>query len=292
LAQDLGLVRADAGQIEQVLMNLVVNARDAMANGGRLTIETDMVNIADEGAIVLEGMPPGQYVQLTVTDTGCGMDEQTRSKLFEPFFTTKKKGKGTGLGLSTVYGIVKQSGGDISVSSEPNRGSTFRIRLPRELSPTPEDAPEPACSPRSHTGTETILVVEDEYALRLVVRRALAEAGYTVLLAANGDEAVGVCAQYAGDIHLLLTDVVMPGMSGPALVRELLKTRPTLAVLYMSGYADNMLDQHAELSAEVHFLGKPFTAADIKCKVREVLDRRQPPAHPTPRAPRRPAHDV
>jgi two-component system, cell cycle sensor histidine kinase and response regulator CckA len=276
LAQDLGLVRADEGQIEQVLMNLVVNARDAMANGGRLTIETDMVNIADDGSTALEGMPPGEYVQLTATDTGCGMDEQTRSKLFEPFFTTKKKGKGTGLGLSTVYGIVKQSGGDILVSSEPNRGSTFRIRLPRELSLTPGAAPEPSCSPRLGTGTETILVVEDEYALRLVVRRALAEAGYTVLLAANGDEAVGLCETYTGDIHLLLTDVVMPGMSGSALARELLKTRPTLAVLYVSGYVDNMLDQRAELSTEVHFLGKPFTGADIKCKVREVLDRRRP----------------
>jgi signal transduction histidine kinase/CheY-like chemotaxis protein len=271
LAPDLGVVRADPGQIEQVLMNLVVNARDAMPEGGKLTIETTNMEIDEEYASRHVAVEPGAYVLLAVTDTGRGMDEQTKARLFEPFFTTKEKGKGTGLGLSTVYGIVKQSGGNIWVYSEPGRGTTFKIYLPRELAAT-ATAAKPRTVPRRSTGTETILLVEDEEALRKVARRALDAAGYTVLSAADGDEALLICAQHVGDIHLLLTDVVMPRMSGRALAQELSKTRPTLKVLYMSGYTDNAIVHHGVLDAGTHFLGKPFTAADVTRKVREVLD--------------------
>lgn len=275
LAPDLGLVRADANQIEQVLMNLVVNARDAMPEGGLLTIETDNLQIDGASATGPEGPRAGQYVQLTVVDTGCGMDENVRSRLFEPFFTTKRKGKGTGLGLSTVYGIVTQSGGDISVRSEPGKGTTFRILLPRESSTTPSGINAPATSPAPSSGTETILVVEDELALRMILQRALTAAGYSVLLASNAEEALAACARHAGSIHLLLTDVVMPGMGGLALVREIARTHPALPVLFMSGYADNMMDQTVLPNVEVHFLAKPFTAAEVARKVREALDGRR-----------------
>ena len=272
LAPDLGLTLADPGQIEQVMMNLVVNARDAMPEGGKLTIETSNVEIDEEYAARHVAVKPGSYVLLAVTDTGCGMDEQTKARIFEPFFTTKEKGKGTGLGLSTVYGIVKQSGGNIWVYSEPGQGTTFKIYLPRELSAATATATKPPTVPRRATGTETILVVEDEEALRKVAKRTLDAAGYTVLTAADGDEALLTCARHAGDIHLLLTDVVMPRMSGRALAQELSKTRPTLKVLYMSGYTDDAIVHHGVLDAGTHFLGKPFTAADLTRKVREVLD--------------------
>jgi PAS domain S-box-containing protein len=275
LAPDLDLVRADANQIEQVLMNLVVNARDAMPEGGLLTIETHNVRIEDAGALGPDGPKPGQYIQLTVSDTGCGMDEHVRSRLFEPFFTTKRKGKGTGLGLSTVYGIVRQSGGDISVLSEPGKGTTFKILLPREAA-TPAVGPKTtATAPAPVSGTETILVVEDELALRTILQRALTAAGYTVLLASNADEALATCARHAGTIQLLLTDVVMPGMGGPALVREIARISPALPVLFMSGYADNMLDQSVLPDLDVHFLAKPFTFAEVSRKVREALDGRR-----------------
>jgi two-component system, cell cycle sensor histidine kinase and response regulator CckA len=257
--------------MEQVLMNLVVNARDAMPEGGKLTIETCNVEIDEEYAEHHAAVKPGPYVQLAVTDTGCGMDEQTRGKLFDPFFTTKEKGKGTGLGLSTVYGIVKQSGGNIWVYSEPGQGTTFKIHLPRELSATATVA-KPPLVPRRTTGTETILVVEDEDALRKIARRILAAAGYTVLTAAEGDEALEISARHEGHIHLLLTDVVMPRMSGRVLAERLTKSRPTLKVLYMSGYTDNAILHHGVLDAATHFLGKPFTGADVTRKVREVLD--------------------
>ena len=215
---------------------------------------------------------PGLYVQLAVTDTGCGMDEQTKTQLFEPFFTTKENGKGTGLGLSTVYGIVKQSGGNIWVYSELGLGTTFKIYLPRELS-VRATATRLRAIVEPSTGTETILIVEDEEALRKVARRSLEAAGYTVLTAGAGDEALLISAQHAGIIHLLLTDVVMPRMSGKALAQVFLKTRPIAKVLYMSGYADNAFVHHGVVDEGTHFIGKPFTATDIARKIRSVLDR-------------------
>jgi PAS domain S-box-containing protein len=271
LAPDLGVVRADPGQIEQVLMNLVVNARDAMSAGGKLTIETSNVDLDEEYAAHHVSVKPGPYVQLAVTDTGCGMDEQTKTQLFEPFFTTKEKGKGTGLGLSTVYGIVKQSGGNIWVYSELGLGTTFKIYLPRELSVRATVIRLRAIV-KPATGTETILIVEDEEALRKVAKRSLEAAGYTALTAGAGDEALLISAQHAGIIHLLLTDVVMPRMSGKALAQAFLKTRPMAKVLYMSGYADNAFVHHGVVDEGTHFIGKPFTATDIAHKIRSVLD--------------------
>jgi two-component system cell cycle sensor histidine kinase/response regulator CckA len=271
LAPGLGLVHADPGQIEQVLMNLVVNARDAMPQGGKLTIETSNVEIDEEYAARHMAVTPGPYVQLVVTDTGCGMDEQTKVRLFEPFFTTKEKDRGTGLGLSTAYGIVKQSGGNIWVYSEPGLGTTFKVYLPRDLSGTTAVTKAPGVVTRA-TGTETILLVEDEDALRSVVRRALEAVGYTVVSAAAGDEALTTSAQHAGEIQLLLTDVVMPQMSGRVLAQELAKARPAIKILYMSGYTDNAIVHHGILDAGTHFIGKPFTAAALTLKVREVLD--------------------
>ncbi len=265
----LGVIRADPGQLEQVLMNLVVNARDAMPDGGRLTIETSNVEI-DEAYVALHvAVRPGPYVVLSVSDTGSGMDEATRTHIFDPFFTTKDKGKGTGLGLSTVQGIVAQSGGNIWVYSEPGQGTTFKVYLPRELEasmvPASERLPTPV-----RTGTETILVVEDEGALRRVARRILGAAGYTVLTASGGAEAISLCAQH--DVDLLLTDMVMPSMSGTELAQKLADTRPSLRVLYTSGYSDEGLVNQGVLEPGVHFLPKPFTAADLVRKVREVLD--------------------
>ncbi|MFO8070897.1 MAG: ATP-binding protein [Polyangia bacterium] len=272
LAPDLGLTLVDPSQIEQVFMNLVVNARDAMPEGGKLTIETRNVEIDEEYAAQHLAVKPGPYVQLVVTDTGCGIDEQTRARIFEPFFTTKNKEKGTGLGLSTVYGIVKQSGGDIWVYSEPGRGTTFKVYLPRELSVTAPAVVRPSSVPRRTAGTETILVVEDEEALLRIALRTLEAAGYRVLTAANGDEALLVSARHAGDIHLLFTDVVMPRMSGKALAKALSKARPAIEVLYMSGYADDAIVHHGMLDAGTQFLAKPFTAAELTRKVRAVLD--------------------
>ncbi len=270
LAPDLGPTLADPGQIEQVLMNLVVNARDAMPEGGRLTIETSNAEIDEEYAARHAGVKAGPYVRLAVTDTGCGMDGQTKAQLFEPFFTTKGKGKGTGLGLSTVYGIVKQSGGNIWFYSEPGRGTTFKIYLPRKLGATATSTKLPSAPLRS-TGTETILVVEDGEALREVARRTLDSAGYTVLTAGDGEEALLTSAEHAGDIHLLLTDVVMPGMGGRVLAEALIKTRPALRVLYMSGYTDDAIVHHGVIDPGTHFLGKPFAGAELLRKVGEVL---------------------
>ncbi len=271
LAPDLGLIRADPGQMECVLMNLVVNARDAMPEGGKLTIETSNVELDEDYAARHIGVKPGPYVQLAVTDTGRGMDQMTRAKLFEPFFTTKEKGKGTGLGLSSVYGIVKQSGGDIWAYSEPGQGTTFRVYLPRELSATAATDIE-APAPSRVTGTETILVAEDEEALRRAARRILLAAGYTVLTAPDGEAALLVSEQHVGEIHLLLTDVVMPRMGGRALAQELSKRRPTLSVLYMSGHTDDAIVHHAVRCERTTFLAKPFSAADLARKVRDVLD--------------------
>ncbi len=275
LAPDLGVVRADPSQIEQVILNLVVNARDAMRDGGKLTLETSNVDIDEEYAARHVAVTPGPYVQLAVTDTGCGMDEHTRARLFEPFFTTKEIGRGTGLGLSTAYGIVKQSGGDIWVYSEPGRGTTFKIYLPRDPSATAAVVKSrPAVS--QVTGTETILVVEDEEQLRKVARRSLEAAGYTVLTAADGDEAMQVSARHPGEIHLVFTDVVMPRMGGSVLAQELAKARPGLKVLYTSGYTDDAIVHHGVLNPGTRFVAKPFTAADLTRKVREALDEPAP----------------
>jgi PAS domain S-box-containing protein len=273
LAPDLGMVRADPGQIEQVFMNLVVNARDAMPNGGKLTIETSNVDFDEEYAARHLGVKPVPYVHFAVSDTGFGMDAVTQTRIFEPFFTTKEKGKGTGLGLSTVYGIVKQSGGHVWVYSEPGQGTTFRIYLPRDISAgTTVTGSRLAAVADRPTGTETILVVEDEEAVREVAGRILHEAGYTVLTAASPDDALVTCAANQGDIHLLLTDVVMPQMSGRVLAENLALARPGMKVLYMSGYTDGAIVHHGTLDPGTNFIAKPFGAADLRRKVREVLD--------------------
>jgi len=272
LAPDIGLTLADAGQIEQVILNLAINARDAMPRGGKLTIETANVEITDAYVAAHVSINPGSYVQLIVTDTGDGMDEQTRVRIFEPFFTTKEMGKGTGLGLSTVYGIIKQSGGNIWVYSELRRGTTFKVYLPREHSATTHMSTSSPNAPRPSAITETVLVVEDDVALRRATSRILSATGYNVLTAADGDMALLTCAQHAGDIHLILTDVVMPRMSGKVLAQELSSVRPTSKILYMSGYTDNAIGLHGVLAAGAHFLSKPFTTSDLTRKVREALD--------------------
>jgi len=270
-AVGLGKVMADPGQVEQVVMNLAVNARDAMPNGGTLTIETANTEIDEAGASSFPGIKPGPHVRLTVTDTGCGMDENTRMQLFEPFFTTKKTGKGTGLGLATVYGIVRQSSGAIWVRSEPSKGTTFTVLLPRELSVT-ETAVRAATIPTSAAATETILVVEDEEAVRSLVKRILSSAGYTVLTAVNGGEALRLCEQQQGALHLVLTDVVMPEMGGKELADHLKERYPDLRVLFMSGYTKEAILDRGVLGPGTHFIGKPFSPADLRRIVREVLD--------------------
>jgi PAS domain S-box-containing protein len=272
LAPNLGLTRADPNQIEQVLMNLVINARDAMPSGGKLTIETANATMVEGRTGPHLSVAPGSYVVLTVTDTGCGMDEQTKNMIFEPFFTTKDKGKGTGLGLSTAFGIVKQTGGHISVYSTPGQGTTFEVHLPLNTSGSIPAPCHPPKVPKRSTGTETILVVEDEVALRKVATRTLEAAGYSVITAASGEEALQTATQHVGDIHLLLTDVIMPGMNGKMLAKELKKTRPTLEIVYMSGYTDSVLGKSGVLDRGTHFLAKPFIAADLARKVRRVID--------------------
>jgi two-component system cell cycle sensor histidine kinase/response regulator CckA len=266
-----GAIKADPGQVEQVIMNLVVNARDAMPKGGRLTIETKNVTIGKETSLDAVGVAAGSYVLLLVRDNGHGMDAETRSHLFEPFFTTKEKGKGTGLGLSTVYGIVKQSGGNITVESAPDRGTTFRIYFPRveqEVSgPTGAvEAIDPA------RGRETILLVEDEPAVRGLVHETLRLHGYTVLEARHGIEALLTSAKYVGPIHLLLTDVVMPQMSGPEVAEKILTVRPEIKVLYISGYPDHPVFDQGGVNRQTGFLPKPFSPPALAQKVREVLD--------------------
>jgi CheY-like chemotaxis protein len=271
--------------MEQMILNLCVNARDAMPDGGRLTVRTDNVDLDEAAAAELSDARPGPYVMLEVSDTGAGMDEETRSHLFEPFFTTKEQGKGTGLGLSTVYGIVKQSGGHISVASALGTGSTFHIYLPRvaasaaAAAPEPRRAPEPATARRSAPSEnlapgrgETILLVEDAQRVRAVVREILEMTGYTVLEARHGADAVEVANRHAGPIHLLVTDVVMPQMSGRELAQRLATLRPDLKVLYMSGYTDDAIVRHGVLASGIAFLSKPFTPDALALKVRELLD--------------------
>ena len=271
LTPDVGSVKADPGQIEQVITNLAVNARDAMPQGGRLTIETQNVEIDEAYARQHgEAVPPGSYVRLAVSDSGVGMDEATRARIFEPFFTTKGPGKGTGLGLSTVYGIVTQSHGFIWVDSEVGQGTSFKIYLPQVTEAAGTDRPRPTVV--SSSGTETILLVEDSLGLRKLATRFLERAGYTVLRAASGEEALRLLERHEEPVHLLLSDVVMPGMSGRLLAEQLAQIRPGMKVLYMSGYTSDTTVRHGVWEGKVNFLNKPFTAAALLRKVREVLD--------------------
>src|SRR5580658_8570526 len=268
LAPEAGFTRADVGQLEQVLMNLVVNAKDAMPGGGKLTIETQNM-VVDESHRGQNFIHPGHYVVLSVSDTGMGMDKETQSRIFEPFFTTKEKGKGTGLGLSTVYGIVKQSGGYVMVQSEEGRGTTFHIYLPRV-----EGVAERHPVPVAHTalgGTETVLLVEDEAPVRQLVRDTLVAKGYQVVEAENGEAGLTAAAQYNGNIDLVITDVVMHGLGGRELVRQLAQTRPQTTVLYLSGYTEDAILSDGAIEKGTAFLQKPFTLQNLSRKVREVL---------------------
>jgi len=271
-ARELGLVKADPGQMEQVIMNLAVNARDAMPQGGKLTIGTANVTV-DPGSTRTVPAEPGDYVMLAVSDTGSGMDAETQSHIFEPFFSTKGT-KGTGLGLSTVYGIVKQSGGYIWVSSEPNRGTTFRIYLPR-VSEAGEEAALEASGAWSEVppGHETILLVEDETTVRALTRQYLETLGYKVFEAPDPAVALEISGAHDGPIHLLLTDVIMPGMNGRELAQRIVPARPEIRVLYMSGYSENVVGHDGTLEAGINLLQKPFALPTLKTKVRQVLDR-------------------
>ena len=273
LAPALSCVKVDPGQIEQVIMNLAVNARDAMPQGGKITIETQNVDLGETYAASHQEVRPGRYVMLAVSDTGCGMTPEIQSHIFEPFFTTKGPSKGTGLGLATVYGIIKQSGGYIYVYSEPGRGTSFKIYLP----PVEEriSTKQSEGNKRTQQGTETILLVEDEDAVRTVTYSALRLFGYTVLEANRGTEAIRLCERHQGPIHLLVTDVVMPEMGGRQLVERLAQLRPDLKVLYLSGYTDDAVVRHGVLQADVAFLQKPFTPTSLANKVRDVLDQKQ-----------------
>jgi PAS domain S-box-containing protein len=270
LAPDLGQITADPGQIEQVIVNLAVNSRDAMPDGGKLTITTANVDFSEGQAEALAGAAPGPYVMVSVKDSGGGMEQATVARIFEPFFTTKEAGKGTGLGLSTVYGIVKQSGGVVDVASTPGEGTTFSVYLPREITSGPlarSTAPVTRLG-----GTETVLVVEDDEAVRSLARRILEAAGYTVLTAANGQEALYVCERPGLVLQLVLTDVVMPEMSGRVFIERLGKLRSEIKVVYMSGYTDDAIVHHRVLDPGTHFIGKPLTRLELLRKVREALD--------------------
>jgi len=271
LTPEPGAIKADPSQLEQVVVNLAVNARDAMPGGGKLTIETQNVDLDEEYAGGHVSAQPGSYVMLAVSDTGSGMDAVTQARIFEPFFTTKEKGKGTGLGLATVYGIVKQSGGWIWVYSEPGHGTTFKIYLPRVTEAAAPAAPSPVL-PISVRGSETVLLVEDDEMIRALVQKVLKANGYTTLVAESGPAALRLAGQHDGRIHLLMTDVVMPGMNGREVAERLAPAHAGIEVLYLSGYTDDAIVHHGVLEPGIAFLQKPFTPAVLVRKVREVLD--------------------
>ena len=269
LSPEAAHTRADAGQLEQVLMNLVVNAKDAMPNGGKLTMQTQNIVVDENHRRGQTFIRPGQYVMLSVSDTGMGMDKETQSRIFEPFFTTKEKGKGTGLGLSTVYGIVKQSGGYVLVQSEEGRGTKFHIYLPRVEGIAEKHAPQ--STPAILGGSETVLLVEDEESVRQLVRDTLTAKGYRVVEAENGEAGLAAAAQHQGKIDLVITDVVMPGIGGRELIKQLAELRPETKVLYLSGYTEDAIISEGTIERDAAFLQKPFTLKSLSQKVREVL---------------------
>jgi CheY-like chemotaxis protein len=271
LEPQLGRVRADPGHLEQVVMNLAVNARDAMPQGGRLTLETSSVELDKDYAQRHLGVQQGHYVMLAVSDTGTGITEEVKAHIFEPFFTTKEEGKGTGLGLATVYGIVDQSGVHVEVYSELTVGTTFKVYLPRveEAAEHTMQDEHPQALP---SGVETILLVEDDEVVRNLARRSLARQGYAVLGAEHPDEALLTNVRHDGPIDLLITDVVMPGMGGKELAAWITKERPNTRVLYISGYTDDAIVRHGMLQPDTAFLQKPFTPSALARKVRQVLD--------------------
>jgi signal transduction histidine kinase/CheY-like chemotaxis protein len=271
LGPALHSVKADPSHVDQVILNLAVNARDAMPAGGRLTIETANVELTGEYAATHLNITPGNYVMLAVSDTGIGMDALTRSRLFEPFFTTKEKDKGTGLGLSIVYGIVKQNSGEIMVYSEPGQGTVFKIYLPA-ISEAPEPEPQEAATVQAAPATETVLLVEDEEQVRNLTRTMLARQGYRILEASSGGDALRMAREHPGSIDLLLTDIVMPQMNGVELAREMHAVRPQIRVLFMSGYTDNALVEEQFLTSGVGFIHKPFTSGALQKKVRQALE--------------------
>lgn len=271
LDPNLSCVRADAGQLEQILMNLAVNARDAMPNGGNLIVETAHVLVDERYAGILGDVKPGNYVMLALSDTGTGMDNEMLSRIFDPFYTTKEKSKGTGLGLATVYGIVRQHGGHVSVYSEVGLGTTFKVYFP-SVNERPEVIAPQADSLSQLRGDETILVVEDEDVVRRLACDFLARLGYNVISASAPEEAIVVSDEYGGPIHLLFTDVVMPQMDGTELFTCLSPRRPEMKALYVSGYSQDAIAKHGVLKDGIHFLPKPFTVDSVATKVREALD--------------------
>jgi CheY-like chemotaxis protein len=265
-----GNIKADPNHIEQAIVNLAVNSRDAMPNGGRITIETGNVQIDETYVKTHMGVKPGDFVMVAVSDTGHGMDSATRQNIFEPFFTTKQQGKGTGLGLATVYGMVKQSGGDIWVYSEPGQGTTFKLYFPLVQEPVSGGIGEELGISRQ-LASETVLLVEDETQVRELTAKMLKQLGYSVLTAENGDTAIEVSQSFTREIALLVTDVVMPNMSGRQVADALVASRPGLRVLFLSGYTEHAVVNHGVLDSNVNFLAKPFSRETLGRKIREVL---------------------